>query len=48
MKLKSNQPKATAEQVVKDIRRATWSDLYLRADHNNTKSGSDGKGCVSA
>ena len=23
MKLKSNQPKATAEQVVKDIRRAT-------------------------
>ncbi len=25
MKLKSNQPKATAEQVVKDIRKATMN-----------------------
>jgi hypothetical protein len=33
MKFKSNQPKASAEQVVKDIRRATWSDRYLMADH---------------
>ena len=47
MKLKSTQPKATAEQVVKDIRRATCSDRYLSADHNNTNSGSDGKGSVS-
>ena len=29
MKLKSNQPKATAEQVVKDIRRATRVNLPL-------------------
>ena len=48
MKLKSNQPKAYAKQVVKHIRRATWSDRYLRADHNKPNSGSDGKGCVSA
>lgn len=27
MKLKSNQPKATAEQVVKDIRRATSDEV---------------------
>jgi hypothetical protein len=48
MKLKSNQPKAYAKQEVKHIRRATWSDRYLRADHNKPNSGSDGKGCVSA
>ena len=30
MKLKSNQPKATAEQVVKDIRRATRRITRLR------------------
>ena len=30
MKLKSNQPKATAEQVVKDIRRATRRQLLNR------------------
>jgi len=29
MKLKSNQPKATAEQVVKDIRRATRRHKYV-------------------
>ena len=48
MKFKSNQPRTTTKQVVRDIRRATWSDRYMRADHNNTNSGSDGKGCVSA
>ena len=48
MKLKSNQPKAYAKQEVKHIRRATWSDRYIRTDHNNTNSGSDGKGSVSA
>ena len=47
MKFKSNQPRTTTKQVVRDIRRATWSDRYLSADHNNTNSGSDGKGSVS-
>ena len=30
MKLKSNQPKASAEQVVKDIRRATAGPVHQR------------------
>ena len=42
MKLKSNQPRAIPKQVIRDIRRATWSDRYLSADHNNTNIGSDG------
>jgi hypothetical protein len=33
MKLKSNQPKATAEQVVKDIRRATRRHYSTRKHH---------------
>ena len=47
MKLKSNQPRAIPNQVIRDFRRATWSDRYLSAGHNNTNSGSDGKGSVS-
>ena len=43
MKLKSNQPRAIPQQVIRDFRGATWSDRYLSADHNKTNSGSDGK-----
>ena len=46
MKLKSNQPKASAEQVVKDIRRATRRHYSTEDKIRIVLSGLRGEDCI--